>query len=108
MDMFQDVSKPGKVLMKIDVKLRYGFIIRAISQSYVSLVVSTCLNVYAITWNGDVSYMSNLVAITFAVIMMYIPIISFTTIQNTSDINNPSFQKRLKTFIVDLKTTSPF
>ena len=107
MDLLEGAYKIGKVFTKIDMKLRYGFIIRAISQSYVSLVVSTCLNVYVISWSGDINYMSNLIALSVAIIMMYIPIISFTTIQSASNLNDPAFQKRLKTFIIDLRTTNP-
>ena len=104
-----DANKFGKIIMKIDKKLRYGFIIRAVSQSYVSMVLSTALNVYTVSWaGGGVSVTSNLVALLMAVLMLYIPIISFSIIFKTSDLNDVEFQKRYKTFIVDLKTTCPF
>ena len=108
-DLFTDASKFGRIVMKIDRKLRYGFIIRAVSQSYVSMVLSTTLNVYTVSWIGrDVSVTSNLLALLVAVLMLYIPIISFSTIFRTTDLNDVEFQKRYKTFIVDLRTTCPF
>ena len=62
MDLLHLSRKFGKILTKIDSKLRYGIIIRAISQSYLSLVLSTCLNVYTVSWKGNVSMMSNMIS----------------------------------------------
>lgn len=39
--------------------------------------------------------------------MLYIPILSFTTVAKTSNLQNPAFIQRFKTFIVDLRTTNP-
>ena len=89
--------------------MRYGIIIRAVSQSYVSMVLSTCLNVYTISWSGqNVSVISNLIAFGGAVVMLYIPLTAFNIIFKTSNLNNTEFQKRFKTFIVDLRTKSPY
>ena len=107
MDLFEPSVKGGKLLTKIDTKLRYGIIIRAISQSYLSLVLSTCLNVYTISWSGDVSYFSNIIALIAAVVMLYVPVISFGVVQSTATLNDATFQKRFKTFIIDLRVHSP-
>ena len=107
-DLFLNIGRWGKIINKVDVKLRYGFIIRAVSQSYLSLVLSTALNVYMISWSGNVSIISNLIAWSAAIMMLYIPIISFSTIFKTSDLKNEQFQKRFKTFIIDLRTDNPF
>ena len=94
--------------MKIDVKLRYGFIIRAISQSYLSMVLSSALNVYKVSWDvKDMHVISNIIALTVAVVMVYIPINAFNILYTTNDLSDPVFKKRYKTFIVDLKTNSP-
>lgn len=106
-DLFGHIGKFGTLITKIDTKLRYGMIIRAISQSYLSLVLSTCLNVYTISWSGNVSLMSNVISLSAAVVMMYIPIISFNIINRTANLNDLEFQKRYKTFIIDLRTTNP-
>lgn len=100
-------KKFGGIITKIDTKLRYGFIIRAVSQSYISLVLSTCLNVFTITWSGNVSYVSNLIGLGAAVVMMYIPIIAFSTIYSATNLEDAEFKKRYKTFVIDLKTSSP-
>lgn len=108
MDITHGVGACGKVVGKIDIKMRYGIIIRAVSQSYVSMVLSTALNVYTISWGGDnVSPMSNIIALIGAVVMMYIPVLAFSTIHKSSNLQDPEFKKRYKTFIVDLKTASP-
>ena len=107
-DIFKTVNKFGRIVTKIDTKMRYGIIIRAVSQSYVSMVLSTCLNVYTLSWSGeDVSFITNIFALAGSIIMLYIPILAFNIIYKTSDLNNPEFQKRYKTFIVDLKTNNP-
>ena len=94
--------------MKIDVKLRYGFIIRAISQSYLSMVLSSALNVYKVSWDvKDMHVISNIIALTVAVVMVYIPINAFNILYTTNNLNDPIFKKQYKTFIVDLKTNSP-
>ena len=80
-DLADRTGKIGKLINKIDSKMRYGIIIRALSQSYLSMVLSTVLNVYMISWSGeDVSISSNLVALFFAILMMYIPIVVFNVI----------------------------
>ena len=89
--------------------MRYGIIIRAVSQSYVSMVLSTCLNVYTISWSGqNINVISNLIALGGAVIMLNIPLTAFNIIHKTSDLNNTEFQKRYKTFIADLRTKNPY
>ena len=89
--------------------MRYGIIIRAVSQSYVSMVLSTCLNVYTISWSGqNISVTSNIIALGGAVVMLNIPVTSFNIIYRTSDLNNAEFQKRYKTFITDLRTKNPY
>ena len=94
--------------MKLDVKMRYSFIIRAVSTSYVSMVLSTTLNMYTIKWAGEnISVMSNIIAMISACVMLYIPVIAFTIIYRTSDLKDPNFQKRYKTFIIDLKLDNP-
>ena len=94
--------------MKIDVKLRYGFIIRAVTTSYLSMVLSSALNVYKVSWNiEDMHLISNIIALTISVFMVYIPTATFNILYTTNDLKNPVFKKRFKTFIVDLKTNSP-
>ena len=108
-DIFRSFNTFWRIVTKVDIKMRYGIIIRAVSQSYVSMVLSTRLNVYTISWSGqDVSMISNLIALGGSIIMLYIPTNTFNIIYKTSDLNNPEFQKRYKTFIVDLKTSSPY
>ena len=94
--------------MKVDLKLRYGFIIRAISQSYLSMVLSSALNAYKVSWDIDgIHVFSNIIALTVSVVMVYIPIKAFNILFTTNNLNDPVFKKRYKTFIVDLKTNSP-
>lgn len=97
------------MVTKIDVKLRYGIIIRALTQSYASMVLSTTLSVYTVEWTGpNASPYSNLIALTSAVIMMYVPVMAFSVIHKTSNLKDERFRKRFKTFISDMKLTSPF
>ena len=108
-DICRNLNKFGRIAIKIDTKMRYGIIIRAVSQSYVSMVLSTCLNVYTISWSGqNVNVISNLIALGGAVIMLNIPLAAFNIIHKTSDLNNTEFQKRYKTFIADLRTKNPY
>ena len=89
-------------------KLRYGMIIRAISQSYLSLVLSTTLNTFKISWRGpSMSITSNMISLIAVVCMLYIPITAYNILQRTSQLNNPEFQKRYKTFIIDLRIDHP-
>lgn len=89
--------------------MRYGLIIRAVSQSYLSMVLSTVLNTYTLSWSGvGTSYISNFIALIAAVVMMYIPLIAFNIIFETSNLEDYEFQRRFKTFIIDLKTNNPF
>ena len=106
-DLMQGVNKCGKIVVNIDTKIRYSITIKAVSQSYLSMVLSTALNVYTLTWIGDVSVTNDMIALLWAVIMLYIPVISFNIMFKTSDLNNPKFRKRYKTFIIDLKTNNP-
>lgn len=62
-DLTAKMGKFGKAVISIDSRIRYRFIIRAISQSYVSLVLSASLNVYTISWSGNVSITSNMIAL---------------------------------------------
>ena len=71
------------------------------------MVLSTCLNVVGVSWSGNVSFMSNLIALGAAIIMIYVPIIAFNIIHSTSNLEDLNFKRRFKTFIVDLRTTSP-
>ena len=101
-------NKVGRVVNKIDVKLRYGIVIRAVSQSYVSMVLSTALNVYTISWKGrNVNVLSNIIALIASVAMLYIPTIAYNILSKTMNINDTEFKKRYKTFIADLRTDSP-
>ena len=89
--------------------MRYSFIIRAVSTSYLSMVLSTTLSMYTITWKGvNVSVMSNLIAIVSACVMLYVPVIAFSIIYKTPDLRDQNFQKRYKLFIIDLKLSNPF
>ena len=106
-DFFRPSDKFCKILVKIDTKLRYGMIIRAISQSYISLALSACLNAYTISWKGNISVMNNIISLIVAVVMIYIPTFTYTIIQNTYNLNDAMFQKRFKIFIIDLKTDDP-
>lgn len=81
MDLFEDATGIGKYIKKIDVKLRYGFIIRAVCQSYLSLVLSSSLNAFSVSWTGNISVMSNMIAFIAVLVMMYIPTISYIIIQ---------------------------
>ena len=108
-DLCRNANRFGKIATKIDTKMRYGIIIRAVSQSYVSMVLSTCLNVYTISWSGqNISVTSNIIALGGAVVMINIPVTAFNKIYKTPDLNNTEFQKRYKTFIADLKTKNPY
>lgn len=106
-DMFGEAKKVGGLITKIDTKLRYGFIIRGVSQSYLSMVVSSCLNVVSVSWSGNVSFMSNLIALVSAVVMIYVPIISYNIIHKTPNLEDERFKQRFKTFVIDLKTSNP-
>ena len=109
LDLLQHSHKfISKVLIKLDIKIRYSFIIRAVSTSYVSMVLSTTLNMYTIKWAGEnISVMSNIIAMISACVMLYIPVIAFTIIYRTPDLKDANFQKRYKTFIIDLKLDNP-
>lgn len=62
-----------------------------------------------ISWSGDkISPMSNLIALIASVVMIYIPLLAYGIIFRTPNLNNETFQKRYKTFIVDLRTDTPF
>ena len=88
--------------------MRYGLIIRAISQSYVSLVLSTTLNVYKISWrSSNMNLASNIVSLIAAICMLYVPIIAYNILQRTPELSNLEFQKRYRTFIIDLRIGHP-
>ena len=88
--------------------MRYGLIIRAISQSYVSLVLSTTLNVYKISWrSSNMNLTSNIVSLIAAICMLYVPIIAYNILQRTSQLNDPEFRKRYKTFVMDIRIYHP-
>ena len=50
---------------------------------------------------------SNIVSLIAAICMLYVPIIAYNILQRTSQLNDPEFQKRYKTFIMDLRIYHP-
>ena len=53
------------------------------------------------------SITSNMISLIAVVCMLYIPITAYNILQRTSQLNNPEFQKRYKTFIIDLRIDHP-
>ncbi|CAI2365637.1 unnamed protein product [Moneuplotes crassus] len=101
-------SRIGKIVRMIDTKIRYGFLIRSVSQFYLSLFLCSVLNLYIISWSGtNVNYFNNFCALVGMFAVIYVPIKSFNIIYKAGDLNSKTFKKRYKTIISGLKTSGP-
>jgi hypothetical protein len=100
----------------LDHKLRYQVLIRAVAQSYLSLAVSTILNIYTvrttfkiqISWSfSNMDLSSNIPAVLGCLLIVYIPVKCYNILFRTCNPKNKEFQKRYKTIILDLRTDDP-
>mmetsp|Transcript_19371 Transcript_19371/g.22557 ORF Transcript_19371/g.22557 Transcript_19371/m.22557 type:complete len:109 (-) Transcript_19371:330-656(-) len=74
-DLIGEWNKIGKLIRLMDYKIRYGMLIRGVTQSYLSLSLNAILSVYTISWSGEgVSYMMNLFALGGILAVIYIPV----------------------------------
>ncbi|CAI2371721.1 unnamed protein product [Moneuplotes crassus] len=106
-DLFAE-SKIGKIVRMVDTKIRYGLLIRSVSQFYLSFFLCSVLNIYKISWSGvNVDYFNNACALIAMFTVLYIPIKSFNIVYKAGDLNSEEFKKRYKTIIAGLKISGP-
>lgn len=104
---YADKHKFCKLWETLEKKYRYNLILRGVIVSYASMVLACLLNVFKMKFSSIQSMISLFAAITFLIILVYLPIELMNILQrNYSKVHTLKFREQYSTIISELDVTT--
>ena len=82
---YADKHKMCKIWEKLELRYRYAIVIRLLLLSYVSLLLSSTLNIYKMTFATTPTTISCFIAIAISIALIYLPIVIMNILQKHYD-----------------------